>query len=82
MHERVTVDFRCRREQKSRALRLRETEGLMGAERPDLERLDRQLQVIDRACRAREVQHTLERPFQLDEVGHVVQDQLEARVAL
>ncbi len=54
----------------------------MGAERPDLEGLDRQFQVIDRACRAREVQHTVERPFQLDEVGHVVQDQLEARVAL
>src|SRR5207249_10113611 len=82
VHPGIAVDFRRRGQQKSRALRLRETEGLMGAERADLEGLDRQFQIVDRARRAREVEHALEWPLHLDEVGDVVQDQLKAGVAL
>src|SRR5439155_11377385 len=65
-----------------RTLGRREAEGLMGAERSHLEGLDGQFQVVDRARRAREVEHTLEWPLHLDEVGDVVQDQLKVRVAL
>ena len=42
-----------RGEQEARALRLGQAERLVRAERADLQRLDRQLEVVDRAGRAR-----------------------------
>ena len=50
------------------------------ADRADLERLDRQLEVVDRRGRAREVQHHVDRPPDVDVVGDVGADQPEARV--
>src|SRR5205809_7208315 len=77
-----SVHFGRRCEEESRTFRLREAEGLMGGERSHLQRLDGQFQVVDRDRGTREVEHALEWPLHLDEVGHVVQDQLEVRVAL
>src|SRR2546426_4991074 len=76
------LHFGGRCEEESRTFRLREAEGLMGAERSHLERLDGQFQVVHRAGRAREVEHALEWPLHFDEVGHVVEGELEVRVAL
>src|SRR2546426_3471164 len=47
--------------------------------RSHLQRLDGQFQVVHRAGRAREVEHALEWPLHFDEVGHVVEDELEVR---
>src|SRR5438034_5233308 len=63
MHQRIAVHFGGRCEEESRTFRLREAEGLMGAERSHLERLDGQFQVVHRAGRAREVEHALEWPL-------------------
>src|SRR5256885_12927734 len=50
---------------------------LMRAERADLEGLDRQLEVVDRAGGTGEVEHAVERSLDLDEVGDVVQHELK-----
>src|SRR5215813_11938594 len=55
MHERVAVNFRSRGEEELRALGLRKTQRIVRAQRPDLQRLNRQLQVINRAGRAGEM---------------------------
>ena len=49
MDERVAVNFRGGGEQEARAFVLGQAERLVRAERADLERLDRQFQIIDRA---------------------------------
>ena len=56
----------------ARVLRLREPERLVCAERADLQRRDRQLEVVDRARRARPVQHQVDRPVDVDVVRDVV----------
>src|SRR5581483_11766875 len=61
VHERIPVDLRGGREEKARALLLREPERLVGAERAHLERRDRQLEVVDRARGRGEVQDGVER---------------------
>ena len=49
MFERVAVTFGSGREQELCAFGLGEAEGVVRAERADLERLDRKLEIIDRA---------------------------------
>ena len=53
----------------------------MRAERADLQRLDRQLEVVDRAGRAGPVQHEVDRPVDVDVARDVVADELEVAVA-
>jgi len=81
MLERIAVDLRRRGDHERRALGLREAERLVRAERSDFQRLDRQLEVIDRAGRARPVQHVIHRAVDVDEVGDVVADELEVAIA-
>jgi hypothetical protein len=54
----------------------------MGAQRPDLEGLDGQVQVVVGRGRAGEVQHPVERPLHVDVLGDVVADQREVGLAL
>ena len=49
----------------------------MRAERADLERLDRQLEVVDRAGGRGEVQDGVQRPGDVDVLGDVVVDEPE-----
>ena len=49
----------------------------MGAQRSDLERLDRQLEIVDRGGGRREVQERIERSGQEDVLRDVVLDELE-----
>jgi len=51
------------------------------AERADLERLDRQLEVVDWAGRARPVQHVVDRSVDVDVGGDVVADELKIALA-
>src|SRR3954451_18907986 len=44
---------------------------MQGADRPDLQRLDRELQIVDRAGGRGEVQHEVDGSADVDEVGHV-----------
>ena len=60
---------------------LGEAERVVRAERTDLERLDREFEVIDGAGRAGEVEHVVDRIADLQRVGDVVADELEARIA-
>ena len=81
MDEGVAVHLRGGGEQEARALRLRQPERLVGAEGADFQGRDRMLEVVHRTRRAREVQDGVQGPLDLDEVRHVVQDELEVVVA-
>ena len=72
VHLRVAVHLARRREQEARALHLREAERVVRAVRADLERLQRQPQVVDRARRAREVVDEVDRLVDLDVLRQVV----------
>ena len=61
VHERIAVDLAGRREQEPGVVRPREIERAPGADRADVERLERHREVFGRAGRAREVQHTVDR---------------------
>ena len=80
MLERIAVDLGRRREHEPRALGLRQAERLVRAERADLQRRNRQLEVVDRAGRARPVQHEVDRAVDVDVVGDVVLDEREVAV--
>ena len=79
MHERVAVDLARRGEEEAGALRLRQAEAVVGAEAPDLQGLDRHLEVVDRRRRAGEVHHDVDGPGHPDEAADVVLDEREAR---
>src|SRR5688572_33295016 len=55
--------------------------GVVRAERADLHRLDRQLEVVDRAGRTGPVQHVVDRAVDVDVPRDVVPDELEVTVA-
>ena len=61
MHLRVAVHLARRGEQEAGPLHLREAEGVVGAVRAHLQRLQRQPQVVDRARRAGEVVDEVDR---------------------
>ena len=58
---RVAVDLARRGEQEARAVRLGQPEHVVRAVGADLERVQRQAQVVDRARRAGEVEHAIDR---------------------
>ena len=76
----IAVDFRRAGQQEPRVLGLGQPERVVGAERTDLEGRDRVSEVIDRAGRAGEVEHVVDRPVDLDRLGDVVLDEPETRV--
>ncbi len=81
MNERVAVDLGGRGEEKTGVLGFRETERLVRPERPDLERLNGELEVVDGTRGAREVKDVVEGPVDPDLLGDVVLHELEPRVA-
>ena len=76
----VAVDLRRGREHEPGVLRLGQPERLVRAERAHLQRRDRQLQVVDRAGRARPVEHHVHGAVDVDVVGDVVLDEQEIAV--
>ena len=62
-------------------MRARQAERLVRAERADLQRLDRLAQVVDRAGQRGEVEDRVDLAVDVDVLGDVVLDELEALVA-
>ena len=60
---------------------LGQAERLVRAERADLQGLDRQFQIINRAGGRGEMPDVIHRRVQENEFGHVLLDELEIRVA-
>ena len=77
MHLRVAVHLAGGGEQEARALELREAERVVRPVRADLQRLQRQPQVVDRAGRAREVVDEVDRLLDPDRLRQVVRDERE-----
>ena len=77
MLERIAVDLGRGGDHEPRALGLGQAERFVRAERADLERRNRQLEVVDRAGRARPVQDHVDRAIHVDVVGDVVLDEHE-----
>ena len=77
MHQRVAIDFGGRGEQEGRLLGARQAEAVVGAQRAHLERLDRQLEIVDRARRRCEVQHVVDRLGEEERLADVVLDEGE-----
>ena len=77
MVERVAVDLRRRRQHEPRALGLCQAERVVRAERADLQRRDRPLQIVDRAGGAGPVEHAIDRAVDVDVVRDVVPDEDE-----
>ena len=80
MLQRIAVDLGGRGDDEARALGLGQAERLVRAERADLQRLDRQLEVVDRAGGAGPVQDEVDRAVDVDVVGDVVLDEREVAV--
>ena len=74
--QRVAVDLARRGEQEPRALPLREAERVVRAVRADLQRLQRQPQVVDRARGAREVVDEVDRALDLEMRRDVVVEKM------
>ena len=80
MHLRVAIHLARRSEQEAGALELGEAERVVRSVRADLQRLQRQAQVVDRARRAREVEHEINWLGDLEALRQVVRQERE-RVA-
>ena len=81
MHQRVAVNFGSRGQQEARVFFLGQAERLVRAERADLEGLNRQFQIINRAGRRREMPDVIHRAFQEQEFGDILLNELELRIA-
>src|SRR6185436_3440429 len=80
MNQRVAVYLRGRSQQEAGSFVLGQPQGLVRAERTDLERLDRKLQIVHGAGRRGEVPHVVDRPLQETELGDLLLDEPKARI--
>jgi len=78
--QRVAVDFGCGGEQELGALVERQAERVVCAKRPDLERLNRQFQIINRAGGGRKVQNRINRAGNVDIIGNIMPDEVEVGI--
>ena len=74
MNQRIAIALGGGSEHERRLLRFREAERVMGAERADFQRRDRQLQVIDRAGRRGKMENVIDRLLDQDVARDVVLD--------
>jgi hypothetical protein len=81
MDQRVAVAFGRGGEEESGVFGLGEAEGVVGAERADLEGLDGELEIIDGAGRRGEMEDVIDGAGEVDELGDVVVDEVEVLVA-
>ena len=80
MLQRVAVNFAGAGEQEAGVVVLGEAERVVGAERTDLQGLNREFEVIDGARRAREMEHVVDLVAKFQRVRDVVADELELRI--
>ncbi len=82
VHQRIAVALRCRREDERRLFVFGQSERVVRPKCADLQRRNRQLQIINRACRRREMKHVVDLFVgQENEIGNVVLDEMEILVA-
>ena len=81
MHQRVAVNFRGGGDQEARVFVLGQAERLVRAQRADLQGLDRDLQVINRAGGRGEMPDVIHRRIEENKFRHVLLDEFEIRVA-
>ena len=82
MHQRITVTFRGRSENERRPFVLGQTKRIMRPERADFQGRDRQLEIIDRAGRRREMKNVIDFfVWQENEIRDVVLDEVKIFVA-
>jgi hypothetical protein len=79
---RIAVDLRGRRQDETGTVRLREAKRVQCADRPDLQRVDRVLQIVGRGGRRSEVQDPIDHTLDLERVGDVDLLELEPAPAL
>ena len=79
--QRVAVDFRRGSEQEPRGLEPAESERLVGAERANLQGLDRELEIIDRAGWRGKMPDTIDPALEEKKLGDVLLDEFEMPVA-
>ena len=77
---RIAINFRRAGEEEPRTLSLGQSERVVGAQRANLERLDRQFQVVDRARGRGEVHHAIHTTVDLNVLRDVVLDQVESTI--
>jgi len=81
VNKRISVTLRRGGKQKLRSLRLSQAQGLVGPERPHLQCLDRQPEVVDRARRRGEMQDVVDPALHVYILGHVVLDKRKPLVS-
>ena len=81
MHERVAVNFRSGGDEEARFFFLGETERLVRAKRTDLERLNRQFEIINRAGGRGKMPDVIHRAFEKNKFGDVLLNEFEIRIA-
>ncbi len=79
MHLRIAVDLLRRGRQEPRAMQLRQPQRVMRPVRPDLQRMQRQPQIVDRRRRRREVKDEIDRFVDEEGLGDVLVDEQELR---
>ena len=75
----VAIDFRSRSNQERGSLGLRQSQRIIGAEPPGLQRRDRVLQVVFGAGRTRKVQDVVDRPLNGDSFCYIVVNESKSR---
>jgi hypothetical protein len=80
--QRVPIDLGGTGQEEPRAFGLRQAEAVVRAERPDLESLNGQLEVVDRARRRREVKDAVHRTIDRDEFRHIMTEKTERPTAV
>ena len=81
MNQGIAVNFRGGGDQKAGAFVLGQAQGLVRAQRTDLQRLDRQFEIINRAGRRGEVPDIVHGFIEKDEFGDILLDEFEVPVA-
>ena len=78
---RIAVTFRRGREEILGLLRQGQPQGIVRSERAHFQSLDRELQIVDRACRRSEMQNVIDRARDIDKFGDIVLDDPESRIS-
>jgi hypothetical protein len=77
MLERIAVDLRRRRDHEARTFGLGQTKGVVGPQRADFQRLNRQFQIVDGAGGAGPMEHRVHRAIHIDVLRHIVANEFE-----
>src|SRR5438270_13735390 len=81
MHQWIPINLRGACQKESRPLVFGQSQRLMGAQRPDLQGLNRQLEIVNRAGGRCEMPHVIHRNIEKNELRHILLNEPEVSVA-